>query len=77
MERFGFGEQIARMNEKDLLFQVAQRFAALDMSPGRVDNMQMGYLFEELIRIGAEQANLMRRAENRQGSTIALWNHHI
>ena len=34
-----------------------QRFAALDLSPERVDNMQMGYAFEELIRIGAEQAN--------------------
>ena len=57
MERFGIGEQIARMDEKDLLFQVVRRFAALDLSPGRVDNMQMGYVFEELIRIGAEQAN--------------------
>ncbi len=45
------------MANKDLLFQVVQRFAALDLSPERVDNMQMGYVFEELIRIGAEQAN--------------------
>ena len=57
MERFGFGEQIARMDERNLLFQVVQKFAGLDLSPGRVDNMQMGYVFEELIRIGAEQAN--------------------
>ena len=57
IERFGFGEHIGRMADKDLLFQVVQRFAALDLSPERVDNMQMGYVFEELIRIGAEQAN--------------------
>ncbi len=57
IERFGFGEHIGRMAEKDLLFQVVQRFAALNLSPERVDNMQMGYVFEELIRIGAEQAN--------------------
>ena len=57
MERFAFGEQIARMDEKNLLFQVVQRFAGLDLSPERVDNVQMGYVFEELIRIGAEQAN--------------------
>ena len=57
MERFGFGEQIARMDERNLLFQVVQKFAGLDLSPARVDNMQMGYVFEELIRIGAEQAN--------------------
>ena len=57
MERFAFGEQIARMDEKNLLFQVVQKFAAIDLSPERVDNVQMGYAFEELIRIGAEQAN--------------------
>ena len=57
IDRFGFGEHIGRMAEKDLLFQVVQRFASLDLSPERVDNMQMGYVFEELIRIGAEQAN--------------------
>ena len=57
IDRFGFGEHIGRMADKDLLFQVVQRFACLDLSPERVDNMQMGYVFEELIRIGAEQAN--------------------
>ncbi len=57
IERFGFGEQIARMAEKDLLYLVVQKFAAIDLSPERVDAMQMGYAFEELIRIGAEQSN--------------------
>lgn len=57
MERFAFGEQVARMDEKNLLFQVIRRFSSLDLSPERVDNVQMGYVFEELIRIGAEQAN--------------------
>ncbi|RIL07828.1 MAG: restriction endonuclease subunit M [Proteobacteria bacterium] len=57
MERFSFDEQIARMAEKNLLYEVVKRFANVDLSPGRVDNVQMGYVFEELIRIGAEQAN--------------------
>ena len=57
MERFGFGEQIARMDERNLLFEVIKAFAAADLSPERVDNMQMGYVFEELIRLGAEQSN--------------------
>jgi type I restriction enzyme M protein len=57
MERFKFGEQIARMADKDLLYLVIQKFAAIDLSPERVDNVQMGYVFEELIRIGAEQSN--------------------
>lgn len=58
-ERFDFGVQIHKMNEKDLLFQVIKKFASddVDLSPSNIDNMQMGYVFEELIRIGAEQAN--------------------
>lgn len=57
MERFGFDAQIAKMTEKDLLYLVVKQFAAIDLSPARVDNVQMGYVFEELIRIGAEQSN--------------------
>jgi type I restriction enzyme M protein len=57
MERFAFDQQVARMAEKNLLYEVVKAFAAVDLSPARVDNVQMGYVFEELIRIGAEQAN--------------------
>ncbi len=57
MERFAFDQQIARMAEKNLLFEVIKAFGKIDLSPERVDNVQMGYVFEELIRIGAEQAN--------------------
>ena len=57
MERFKFQQQIERMAEKNLLYEVVKRFAGTDLSPERVDNVQMGYVFEELIRIGAEQSN--------------------
>lgn len=57
MERFAFDQQIARMAEKNLLYEVVKAFSRVDLSPDRVDNVQMGYVFEELIRIGAEQAN--------------------
>ena len=57
MERFAFDQQIARMAEKNLLYEVIKKFAAIDLSEGRIDNVQMGYVFEELIRIGAEQSN--------------------
>ncbi len=57
MERFAFDQQIVRMAEKNLLYEVIKKFAAVDLSPSRVDNVQMGYVFEELIRIGAEQSN--------------------
>ncbi|WP_020564583.1 type I restriction-modification system subunit M [Methylosarcina fibrata] len=57
MEKFKFSDQIAHMAEKNILFEVIKAFAAVDLSPQRVDNVQMGYVFEELIRIGAEQSN--------------------
>jgi type I restriction enzyme M protein len=58
MERFAFDQQIAKMAEKNLLYQVIKKFAKeVDLTPEKVDNIQMGYVFEELIRIGAEQSN--------------------
>jgi len=57
MEKFKFEEQIAHMAGKNILYQVIQKFAVLDLSSEHIDNMQMGYVFEELIRIGAEQSN--------------------
>lgn len=59
MERMEFWIQIQKMHEKNLLYEVVKKFASdeVDLSPGRIDNVQMGYIFEELIRIGAEQAN--------------------
>lgn len=57
MERFSFDQQIAKMADKNLLYKVIQEFTKIDLSPDHIDNMQMGYVFEELIRIGAEQSN--------------------
>jgi len=57
MERFAFSQQIARMDEKNLLYEVIKAFDTVNLSPDHVDNIQMGYIFEELIRIGSEQSN--------------------
>jgi type I restriction enzyme M protein len=61
MERFAFDQEISKMAEKNLLFEVIQKFATLDLSFSHLSQdqaaMQMGYVFEELIRIGAEQSN--------------------
>ncbi len=58
-EKFEFGDEVRKMNEKNLLYEVIKRFTApdIDLSPDHIDQMQMGYIFEELIRIGAEQSN--------------------
>lgn len=55
--RFEFEDEIRKMAEKNILYQVIKKFSTIDLSPSRIDNLQMGYIFEELIRIGAEQSN--------------------
>jgi type I restriction enzyme M protein len=60
-DHFKFGDQITKMAEKNLLFEVVKKFASFDLGFAGLSSdqaaMQMGYVFEELIRIGAEQSN--------------------
>ena len=56
-ERFEFAAQIDRLAKAGLLYQVAERFARIDLHPDKVDNHQMGLVFEELIRRFAELSN--------------------
>ncbi|MCB0786252.1 MAG: SAM-dependent DNA methyltransferase, partial [Flavobacteriales bacterium] len=58
LQEFEFGEEVEKMAEKDILFLVVKAFREIDLSPSRVDPMQMGYIFEELIRIGSEASHL-------------------
>jgi type I restriction enzyme M protein len=57
IEYFDFDTQIDRMDDpkSDILFQIVSRFAAIDLSG--MDSMEMGYVFEELIRRFSEQSN--------------------
>ena len=57
IEHFRFETQVERLDRANLLFLVLQKFAAVDLHPDRVSNMQMGYIFEELIRKFSEQSN--------------------
>lgn len=56
-ERFEFAAQIDRLAKAKLLYQVAEKFANVDLHPNRVSNSQMGLVFEELIRKFAEASN--------------------
>jgi type I restriction enzyme M protein len=56
-ERFEFSAQVDRLSKAGLLYQVAEKFAQIDLHPTRVDNHQMGLVFEELIRRFAELSN--------------------
>lgn len=55
-ERFEFEDEIKKMEEHDLLYSVIQLFTSMDLSVSKVSNMQMGYIFEELIRRFSENA---------------------
>ena len=59
LEKFDFDNTIAKLDEAGLLFQVMERFAdpKVDLHPDRVCNLQMGYIFEELIRRFNEALN--------------------
>jgi type I restriction enzyme M protein len=56
-EKYEFASQIDRLDGANLLFLVVGRFAAVDLSPARVSNADMGLMFEELIRRFAELSN--------------------
>jgi len=57
IEYFNFGDQIERMDDPkaDILFQVVKKFGEIDLAG--METMQMGYVFEDLIRRFAEQSN--------------------
>ena len=50
LDRFDFATQITRLDKAGLLYLVLGKFAELDLHPDRVFNLEMGYLYEELIR---------------------------
>jgi len=56
-ERFDFYTQVERLSKSGLLYLVSEKFANIDLHPKRVDNTQMGLVFEELIRKFAEISN--------------------
>jgi type I restriction enzyme M protein len=49
-EKFTFRQVIDKLQEKERLFLVLQRFAETDLHPNVVSNIDMGQAFEELLR---------------------------
>jgi type I restriction enzyme M protein len=50
VERFDFHNTIAKLDDSGLLFLVVERFKNIDLHPDKVSNLEMGYVFEELLR---------------------------
>jgi type I restriction enzyme M protein len=57
LEKFEFDQQISRLERSDLLYLVLSRFAEIDLHPDVVSNVEMGYLYEELVRRFSELSN--------------------
>ena len=56
-ERFNFADQIEKLDASNRLFTIVKAMAEVDLHPDRIDNLQMGYLFEHLVMRFNEQAN--------------------
>lgn len=58
-EKFDFETEIAKLDEANRLFLIIKEFCSADinLSPNTISNLQMGTLFEELVRKFNEQAN--------------------
>ena len=57
VDKFNFDVQIDRLDDRNLLYLVVSKFADLDLSPESVSDLDMGYLYEELIRKFSELSN--------------------
>ena len=57
LEKFLFTDQLKRLNDAGLLYSIFEQFTQIDLHPEAISNLEMGYLFEELIRKFSEISN--------------------
>ena len=57
LDKFKLMEQLKRLAEAELLWLVFERFTQIDLHPDNLSNLEMGYLFEDLIRRFSEISN--------------------
>lgn len=57
LDHFDFEKHIAKLDESNRLYSVISKFCAIDLHPDEVSNLEMGYIFEELIRKYNEASN--------------------
>ena len=56
-ERFQLPAKLKKMADKDKLYGVFEKICNMDLHPNVITNLQMGYLYEDLIRKFSEAAN--------------------
>ena len=57
LEKFRFTDQIKRLDDHGVLWSVFEDLCSVDLHPDAITNMDMGYLFEDLIRRFSEISN--------------------
>lgn len=59
IEKFEFKKEITKLVDKNLLYIVIQEFTTpkADLHPNKISNLEMGYIFEEIIRRFSEAHN--------------------
>ncbi|MFA5261779.1 MAG: class I SAM-dependent DNA methyltransferase [Candidatus Omnitrophota bacterium] len=57
LEHFNFNDHVERLDKSNLLYKAVKRFAEIDLHPDKIKNIEMGYIFEELIRKFADLSN--------------------
>lgn len=56
-EELKFKEEIKNLDKNNRLLGVVKKFSELELDPEKVDNVKMGYMFEEIIRRFSENAS--------------------
>jgi type I restriction enzyme M protein len=51
IENFQLEKIVSKLAKNDLLFKLVEMFAEVDLSPENVTNHDMGYIFEDLLRL--------------------------
>ncbi|HBU06942.1 MAG TPA: restriction endonuclease subunit M [Candidatus Magasanikbacteria bacterium] len=57
IEKFDFEKQLSRLEGGNLLYLILKELNQVDLHPNRMSNLEMGYVFEELIRKFSEMSN--------------------
>jgi type I restriction enzyme M protein len=57
LAKFDFDRHVERMERSGILLATLRRFTEIDLHPDVVSNLEMGYVYEELIRVVADLSN--------------------
>lgn len=74
LDNFQFDKIVARLIKNKLLYEMIDAICKIDMHTSKIDNHDMGYVFEELIRISNEQSNETAGEHFTPRDVIALMN---